>query len=342
VNPGAYEIPNDGIDNDCDPSTPDTAPLPGCSSAAKFAGVTGMDVAAAMDICNYANGVQTTTANPPLAMKKWGVITASQTFANGATPTGVDLTDIQNQQDSIEQKFGNTIMPKAHGTMAVISSGMARATADPGWVSPVGGTAYASSIAFSPNPGGPLGTYLNAHGGNLLAGHCGATTCPVGSGANDSTNIHLVIRVPTNAKSFSYDFRFFSAEYQSWQCTDFNDYYLAMLTSTAMGIPADHQISFDANNNPVSVNNGFFQDCGGNGKNCGTCPFGTGPLAGTGFDQVSGGATEWLTTQAPVTPGETMTLDLMVFDVSDHILDTLVLLDNFRWSPQTSTVNTHT
>jgi hypothetical protein len=223
--------------------------------------------------------------------------------------------------------------------MAIISSGMARDSNDPGWVLPIPGTALTTSIAFPGAP--PLSTYLEAHGGSLLPGHCGGATCPVGSGANDSVNIRLQIRVPTNARGFSYDFRFFSAEYQTYQCTAFNDYYLAMLTSGAAGLPADHNISFDSLGDPVSVNNMFFQDCGGNGKACGSCPHGTAVLAGTGFDQVDGGATEWLTTDAPVVPGETMTLELVLFDVTDHLYDTMVLLDNFRWTLSPVTVGTH-
>jgi hypothetical protein len=46
----------------------------------------------------------------------------------------------------------------------------------------------------------------------------------------------------------------------------------------------------------------------------------------------TGGGTVWLTTNAPITPGEVMTLDLTVFDVSDHALDSVVLVDNFQWS----------
>ncbi len=166
-------------------------------------------------------------------------------------------------------------------------------------------------------------------------------SCPVGTGANDSVNVRLQIRVPTNAQSFSYDFRFFSGEYQSFQCTSFNDYYLAMLTTGAPGIPADQNISFDANGKAVSVNNGFFQVCGGNGKNCGACPNGVAELVGTGMDSVNGGGTAWLTTDAPIVPGETMVLELMVFDVTDHIYDSLALLDNFRWALTAAVVGTH-
>jgi len=331
INPGAFEVAGDGVDNDCDGAI-DNVVTTVCSSAAKFAGVTGTDVAHAMDIC------QATTAGAQGPMKKWGLISATQLHADGSA---VNTTEAQNQQTAIKTNFGTGgVVPKKNATLAVISSGMARATADAGWVLPIGGTSFTSSITF---PGAaPLGTYTNAHGGGLLPGKCGAATCPVGTGANDSIDIRLVIRTPTNAQGFSYDFRFFSAEYQTFQCTAYNDYYLALLQSTVPGIPADHNISFDAVNNPVSVNNGFFQDCGGNGKGCGTCPYGTGALAGTGFDQVAGGSTEWLTTDAPIVGGETITLDLMVFDVSDHIYDTLVLLDNFRWSLAPVTLGTHT
>jgi hypothetical protein len=54
----------------------------------------------------------------------------------------------------------------------------------------------------------------------------------------------------------------------------------------------------------------------------------------------TGGGTLWLQTNAPVEPGETMTLQLMVFDVSDNILDSLALLDNFTWSILPSSVGT--
>ncbi|MBI5531636.1 MAG: choice-of-anchor L domain-containing protein [Deltaproteobacteria bacterium] len=333
VNPGAIEVAGDLVDNDCDGTVDNVGPTT-CSGAAKFAGVTGTDVANAMDLCQF------TTANPPLPQKKWGVISAQQLLADGSTPNATALSDLQNKQTAVTTAFGTGgVVPKKNATLAIISSGMARDSNDPGWVSPVSGTSLTTSITFPGAP--PISTYVGAHSGALLPGHCGATTCAVGTGAYDSANIRLQIRVPTNAQGFSYDFRFFSAEYYTYQCTQYNDYFLAMLTTGAAGIPADHNISFDSLNNPVSVNNGFFQDCAPNGKNCGTCPNGTGSLLGTGFETVNGGATEWLTTDAPIVPGELMTLELVVFDVGDHILDTLVLLDNFRWSLTPVTVGTH-
>jgi hypothetical protein len=45
-----------------------------------------------------------------------------------------------------------------------------------------------------------------------------------------------------------------------------------------------------------------------------------------------GGATGWLTTTSPVTPGEDVTLHFIIFDEGDHILDSSVLIDNFRWA----------
>ena len=338
VNPGAFEAPGDGVDNDCD-GVIDNPIVSSCSTAVKFAGVTGTDIAKAMDLCQF------TTASPPQNQKKWGVIAADQVFANGVTPSTAELSNFQNKQSAVSNLFGNTITPKMNATFAMISSGMARDNNDSGWVNPITGSDFTTvgantSISF---PGaGALATYVGAHGNALLPGKCGTSTCSVGTGANDSINIKLRIRTPTNAQGFSYDFRFFSAEYYTYQCTQYNDYYLASLTSGAPGIPADHNISFDSLGNAVSVNNGFFQDCGGNGKGCGTCPFGTAALAGTGFDLVSGGATEWLTTDAPIVPGETITLELMVFDVQDHVYDTLILLDNFRWSLSPVTLGTHT
>ncbi|MGH7297790.1 MAG: choice-of-anchor L domain-containing protein, partial [Polyangiaceae bacterium] len=134
-------------------------------------------------------------------------------------------------------------------------------------------------------------------------------------------------------------------------CTDFNDSFVAWLTSTAFsGTGGDLNISYDAKNNPVSVNNGFFDRCtpnattGCQGTNKGTaaCAGGPNELEGTGFynlgnycsgQSTGGGATGWLTTKAPVKQGETMTIQFIIWDTGDQNWDSSVLVDNFQWQP---------
>jgi hypothetical protein len=44
-----------------------------------------------------------------------------------------------------------------------------------------------------------------------------------------------------------------------------------------------------------------------------------------------GASTGWLTTKAPIQPGEQFTLDLMIWDAGDGLLDSSVILDHFQW-----------
>jgi hypothetical protein len=315
VNPGAYEAIGNNLDDDCNPATSDTVAPGLCSSAAAFGGITPDAMAKAMDIC------QTTT----LASKTWGLINAQFLKPDGSALSAAELNTIQAAQTAVLVNYGTGgIVPKKGATMAGMSSGWMRDQNDPGYVAPNSGSSFTNSS-------NPPTAYLAAHG-NALPSSAGCSgACPSGSGAYDGVNLRLTLRAPTNAKSFSYQFRFFSSEYWTWQCTSFNDFYLTQLVSGAAGIPADRNISFDTKNNPVSVNNGFFDLC--TTKGCNTCPGGTAELAGTGMTIGStGGGTKWLQTTSPIVPGEVFTLDLMVFDVSDHILDSLTLLDNFAWS----------
>jgi len=160
-------------------------------------------------------------------------------------------------------------------------------------------------------------------------------------------NLKARIRVPTNALSFSYNFKFYSAEFPEFLCYDFNDFFVTLLTSSEPSIPADKNIAFDANNNPVSVNNAFFQVCfPPMGSPPGTCPAGTLELAGTGMggwgtNVKDGGGTVWLTNDSPVIPGETIELEFIIWDSGDPNVDSLVLLDRFRWNVTPSEVGVH-
>jgi Putative metal-binding motif len=327
VNPGAYEVVGNGLDDDCNPATSDMTPPAACSATSKFTGVNGVDVANAMEICQY------TIQNPTLAQRKWGLITAYQLLANGNTPSASELASIKDRQSAILTNYGTGgIVPRKGATMAGLSSGYMRDLNDPN----VPLFPDTNNLSISTPPA----AYLAAKGGALPASAGCSGSCPAGTGAYDSTNIRLTIRTPTNALSFSYQFKFISYEYWVYSCTLYNDFYLALLQSGAQGIPADKNISFDGFNNPVSVNNGFFDVCVA--KGCYTCPAGYGELAGTGMDAGNyGGATKWLTTEAPIVPGENIQLEFILFDVSDGALDSVTLLDNFQWGLATTTVNTH-
>jgi hypothetical protein len=137
----------------------------------------------------------------------------------------------------------------------------------------------------------------------------------------------------------------------------YNDQLVALVDPPPMGayVPTGSSfgnISFDSNNNPVSVNLGYFDvcdsttpnrfasSCKSSGGTCPPlpspyCPLGVGDLAGTGFDVWStdgpAGATRWLKTQAPVTPGSTITIRFAMWDAGNALYDSTVLVDNFQW-----------
>ena len=90
-----------------------------------------------------------------------------------------------------------------------------------------------------------------------------ASGCPsqMGSAVNDVVDFQIQIKVPKNANGFSFDFDFGSGEWPEYVCTNYNDSFIAYLSSTAFNGGKPDNVSFDSKNNPVSVNNGFFDRC---------------------------------------------------------------------------------
>jgi hypothetical protein len=138
-----------------------------------------------------------------------------------------------------------------------------------------------------------------------------------GINAHDYTEMRITVTVPELTTSFSYDFAFFSTEYPYYYGSQFNDMYVAWLESDLW----TGNVSFDEQGNPISLNAGFldFRD------DAGTLP----EFAGTCMKQHAG--TKWLNTVGPVTPEEEITVVFAIFDLSDSILDSYTLLDNWRW-----------
>ncbi len=312
VNPGAFELPDDGVDNDCNDEI-DEDPRVSCSAAAKFSATTAADLVNGLDICKTSTG------------GSWGIVGTPTLTRAGGTGT------VDNKQIAVMQQFGTNASNAAifGGTMASLSSGRARDMNDP---DPTADTSYTYYT------GDPPTDFIAAHSNSLPTTKSG---CPSGSGANDGVMLSVTLKVPTNALSFSFNFRFFSQEYWRFTCNNFNDFFIAMLYTNATGVPADKNISFDSNGSYISVNsNAFFTVC--QPKTGYPCPDGVAALAGTGYGEEyslgeeydMGGATKWLATAATVLPGETITLKFVVWDTTDQNLDSLVIIDNFKWSVQ--------
>jgi hypothetical protein len=176
--------------------------------------------------------------------------------------------------------------------------------------------------------------------------------CPLASSVHDVIDLKTQIKVPANAGALSFDFNFQSSEWPGYVCSQFGDEFIAYLASAAFNGGAADNISFDSKGNSIGVNVGFLDECSPPGATTGCdsaatgvalCSAGAEALAGTGFDDIGvwcasqtssgGGATRWLTTTAPVKPGETITLELILWGTGDVSYDSSVLLDYITWQP---------
>jgi hypothetical protein len=314
INPGAYDVVGDAVDNDCNGTADD---VDDCDKGLAMTGPAA-DLAKSLNLC------RTATPGATGKDKKWGVLSATLTTTDGkGTPRAY--------QYGIQNAWGTTVRPKLGNSMVALSTGSARTPGQSGYIKPLQlkfgdpGTGNENT----PPPGWPK----NSSG------------CPDPidkSKVNDSVGLKLLIRVPTNAKGFSYDFDFYTSEYIDYVCSEFNDTFVALLKSAiAVDPKANGNISFDTKGNPVNVNSGFFEVCAPGSKDGKSfaCKLGRGELAGTGYegDDDQDGATSWLRTKASVKPGEEMEINFIIWNTSDHILQSAVLLDNWQWTAEGTT-----
>lgn len=228
---------------------------------------------------------------------------------------------------------GGTFNPREGSQYAVIGSGL---VADLNKETPVGDLnldpTHCNDDLGNYDPGANLPSPLkpvNVGGdclqnpGLLGKGDCSNTLqaqFQAGGSANDYTELRFVLQVPPDVTSFSYDFAFFSVEYPDYYQSAFNDMYIGWLESEKW----TGNISFDQQGHPISLNAGFL-DFKDDGSGFNPIP----QFLGTCMRQHAG--TNWLTTTAGVTPGESITVVFAIMDLSDSILDSYVFLDNFKW-----------
>jgi hypothetical protein len=338
VNPTAFDVPGNNVDDDCNGTIDDTIAV--CDVGIASNSNIAMDYARSIDLCQQAT----------MADKKWGVLEASLTLADG---TGVPAADAH----SIRTRYGTNVTPQGGQSMMMISTGIAGAATD---TNPMGDGFYSADEGTT--SGFPT-DFLAANGGTLPnAPGCPA---PLSTGeANDPVMLTLKIRVPSNAHSFSIKSNFYSSEFPEYTCSPYNDFFVILLDSAYAGTPpnpTDKNLAFYSPMNstmkyPVGVNlaagnTGLFTQCNNGSTGCfgtpgsiSTC-ISTNDLIGTGMDTLDdacdaastvGGATGWLSTTGNVVPGEIITVRIGIWDTSDPILDSLALIDAFTWSVEGS------
>ncbi len=345
VNPGAFEVVGNTLDDDCDMMIDEPA-VTDCDGGLASNSGSALDYAKAIDLCQMAAG------------ESWGVVDAALVRADGnGAPNAT--------QRSIRTTFGG-VQVQGGAAYAVLSTGNAAAVGQtmPSYLDLQSAPARGGSSGFPAD-------WLNANAGNLP----NAPGCPepdLGIGASDPVMLRIRIKTPTNARSFRIATNFLSSEYPEWVCSPFNDFFVVLLDSAWAGTPAnpaDKNLAVYTSPSdqryPVGVNlghgdTGLFRQCVngptgcGEGATAGTISSCTGvnELVGTGLDATNppanpqfpaepgscgannraGGGTGWLVTTGNVQGGETITLRIAVWDTSDGLYDSTALIDKFEWS----------
>ena len=332
VNPGAFDVPANLVDDNCDGQVDNDALT--CDVGLASNSQSAWHYAQALGICQ-----QTTAAGP------------GPGYISGALlhPSGQDGESSNGH--ALRDGFGTVIKNQEGDRLVVLSSGHAADKNDtnPNFASFQGGQ-NTGKDATAPTD------WLAKHGGKFPP----APGCSISSNknANDGQMLSLTLRAPTNANSFTMKIYFLSAEYPEYVCTVFNDYALVLVDSADTENPADKNIATYTDTNggvwPLSVNiaktvaglftacnNGPISQCSGSSQTTGC--INTNELSGTGFDNnasacgfygPAGGGTGWLGIQGHVVPGETFTIRMAVWDTADSVWDSMILLDEFTWATQ--------
>lgn len=264
-------------------------------------------------------------SNDPIEAAKTLGILNGLVDAQWVAPDGTSSSTLPNFDigHGLLSDFGSNTTPREGNQFLVLSTGVARAPDDPGF-------------ELRGQNGYNKGYQVNLPASYLAASGGAVGSCEPVSSFYDGIGLKVTLQVPEGINSASFDTRFFSQDYPQYVCTQYSDQ-VAVFVSPPPGTLSTENVYFDSFGNPLSINSGgFIQVCEPSAGN--ECPLGTADLQGTGFE--SDGASSWLTTSFPVTPGETIEVVFTIWDSSDGVFDSLVILDNWKWSAASATVNT--
>ncbi|WP_437810422.1 hypothetical protein [Sorangium sp. So ce1078] len=314
VNPGALELATVGgeggaapepVDDDCN-GIPDDVPVP-CDDGIPLDDEDPLNAAKAVELCKMSKGPG-----------DWGVVSAAWVMVDGSPPPEAEEPRANfHLGHGILPRFGPNVPPKAGARLLALSSGTARQQNDEGFESPMGFDKKYEGEFPEGFPKDPR--------------DCGDL---VPAKPSDPTAVEITIRVPSNVHGFSFNVNYVTYDWP-FVCTDFNDYFVALLTPRPANL-IDGHILFDDKRNAMSINNTLIDVCAcEGGPPCDldgrvyACSSGTSELLGTGFEGRAG--TSWLLTSAPVEPNQEIKIRWGAYDAGDHQLDSTGLVDNWVW-----------
>jgi hypothetical protein len=337
--PGALEVPGNGIDEDCQAGDlPTSMAPPACDTLLKDDVSTDAEEAAqALGVCEQHSRI---SRLPGLIEAKW-------------TRLSEGTGSVDPRQVWLPQQFG-TIKPREGKRLLVMSTGVARDVNDDAY-SEACDTFDSSRL----NDLSPWSASTEPPKSIPRDSECPKSVNSEDVPAYNDVILDLTLRAPTNAKSLAFDSMFFTYEYPDFLCSPFNDFFVVLMNPPPPDLEKENKnILFDSEDNTVGVNSGLLAVCrdAERGRTAREVPCAMGPalLVDTGFDQgesrcaaeqtnkrdIGGASTGWLQTSVPVKAGDVFNLRFILWDSGDPVLDSTVVLDNFRWSLEDKPVAT--
>ncbi len=352
VNPESYDFLGDGIDNDCDGKVDN--PVTSCETVPATSPGSPVDFARAADLCPQRSRSNAGAVFDPLIKAEWGLV-------KGEGPgQRLWISETKMEQVNIVTSFGQN-KPRQGQTMFGLSTG------------PWGAANPRQSPPLDPVTVPPFRINDGCAAIPLLAEDCASLSfgSPAGGvSVQDWAELKLWVKVPRNANAVAFDYSFFSSEFNQFWRASLNDAFFVLVNGSKSN---GGNVAKESNGLAMSVNSSFFQLCpkppgppglSGDKSAALTSCVGIdgdpaerayGSLRGTGYDgagsapgdgtvlsvdgkrYIYGGGSGWLTARFPVTPGEQLTMRILVHDTFDGLKDSAVLFDNLRFEASSTT-----